>query len=157
MTRARRVRSLIAVRRVRRADLPRVIAIDAAVTRLSKPDYWRAVLRRYGAVDDDARQFLVATRDGEVVGYVIGEIRDWEFGAPPCGWVFAISVEPAARQAGIGTRLLEAIGAGFRRRGVRKLRTVLSRDNTLILSFFRSQGMTAGSMMPLEMDLPDRP
>ena len=37
--------------------------------------------------------------------------------------------------------------------GVRKLRTMLSRDNTLILSFFRSQGMMAGPFIPLEMDL----
>jgi hypothetical protein len=30
---------------------------------------------------------------------------------------------------------------------------MLSSDNTLILSFFRSQGMMAGSLIPLEMDL----
>lgn len=143
------------MRRVRRTDLEHVIGIDAAVTRLPKPDYWRSVFRRYGAVEDDARQFLVATVDGQVVGFVIGEIRDWEFGSPPCGWVFAISVDPRARLAGVGTRLLEAISQGFRRKGVTKLRTMLSRDNTLILSFFRSQGMTAGSLLPLEMDLPD--
>ena len=41
----------------------------------------------------------------------------------------------------------------FRRAGVRTVRTMLSRDNTLILSFFRSQGMMAGPFIPLEMDL----
>jgi hypothetical protein len=30
---------------------------------------------------------------------------------------------------------------------------MLSRDNKLILSFFRSQGMMAGPFIPLEMDL----
>ena len=30
---------------------------------------------------------------------------------------------------------------------------MLARDNTLILSFFRSQGMMAGPLIPLEMDL----
>ena len=144
----------VAVRRARRPDLARVIEIDAAVTRLPKPDYWRSLFRRYAVADDDARQFLVATADGRVVGYVIGEVRDWEFGSPPCGWVFAISVDPAARLGGVGTQLLDAISQGFRREGVTKLRTMLSRDNTLILSFFRSQGMTAGSLLPLEMDLP---
>ena len=143
----------VAVRPVRRADLDRVIAIDAIVTGLRKQDYWRAIYRRYGTGADDARHFLVAEADGRVVGFVIGEVRDWEFGSPPCGWVFAISVDPSARLAGVGTRLLEAISDGFRRKGVTKLRTLLSRDNTLILSFFRSQGMTAGSLLPLEMDL----
>ena len=58
-----------------------------------------------------------------------------------------------ARLDGIGTRLLEAISAVFRRAGVTKLRTLLARDNTLILSFFRSQGMMAGPLIALEMDL----
>jgi ribosomal protein S18 acetylase RimI-like enzyme len=150
-----RVGATIDVRPVRRADLAQVIDLDATVTGLRKDDYWRALYRRYGGVDDDASQFLVAEVDRRIAGFVIGEVRDWEFGSPPCGWVFAISVDPAARLAGVGTRLLGAISAGFRRRGVRKLRTMLSRDNTLILSFFRSQGMTAGSLLPLEMDLAD--
>jgi hypothetical protein len=36
---------------------------------------------------------------------------------------------------------------------VRKVRTMLASDNTLILSFFRSQGMMAGRFIPLEMEL----
>ncbi len=143
----------VAVRPVRREDLERVIALDAAVTGIAKRSYWRSVYERYGKAGTAPRQFLVADRDGEVAGFVIGEVRDWEFGSPPCGWVFAIDVEPGARQEGVGTRLLDAICANFRRAGVRKVRTMLSRDNTLILSFFRSQGMMAGPFIPLEMDL----
>jgi len=109
--------------------------------------------RRYGSGEDGERHFLVARAHGRVVGFVIGEVRDWEFGSPPCGWVFAIDVDPQARLGGIGTRLLEAISERFRRVGVRKLRTMLARDNTLILSFFRSQGMMAGPLVSLEMDL----
>jgi ribosomal protein S18 acetylase RimI-like enzyme len=67
--------------------------------------------------------------------------------------VFAIDIDPEVRQAGIGTRLLSALSTSLRRTGVRKLRTLLSRENTLILSFFRSQGMRAAPMIPLEMDL----
>jgi len=147
-------RTDLAIRPVRRADLEAVIAIDTQVTGLEKRDYWRSVYRRYGeAASPPGAQFLVAETQGEVVGFVIGEVRDWEFGAPPCGWVFAIDVRPDARQAGVGTRLLQSICAGFRRAGVRKLRTMLASDNTLILSFFRSQGMMAGRFIPLEMDL----
>jgi ribosomal protein S18 acetylase RimI-like enzyme len=143
----------VIVRPVRRADLDQVIAIDAAATGIEKQNYWRSIYRRYGVARDHPRQFLVAAAGGEVLGYVIGEVRDWEFGEPPCGWVFALHVDPRARLAGIGTRLLQALSATFRRAGVRKMRTLLSRENTLILSFFRSQGMTAGSLIPLEMDL----
>jgi GNAT superfamily N-acetyltransferase len=143
----------LAIRPVRRGDLDQVIAIDATVTGLEKRNYWESIYRRYGTSGRSEPQFLVALAQGRVVGFVIGEVRDWEFGSPPCGWVFAIDVDPQARLGGIGTRLLEAIAAGFRRAGVRKLRTMLARDDTLILSFFRSQGMMAGSLISLEMDL----
>jgi ribosomal protein S18 acetylase RimI-like enzyme len=141
------------IRPVRHADLEPIIALDAEVTGIEKRAYWASVFRRYGAAGESERQFLVADAGGSVVGFVIGEVRDWEFGSPPCGWVFAIDVRPDARQSGTGARLLQAICAGFRRAGVRKVRTMLSRDNTLILSFFRSQGMMAGPFIPLEMDL----
>ncbi len=143
----------IVVRPVRRADLDQVIAIDATVTGLEKRKYWASVFRRYAAGGRTEPQFLVALAQERVVGFVIGEVRDWEFGSPPCGWVFAIDVAPQARLGGVGSRLLEAISASFRRAGVRKLRTMLARDNTLILSFFRSHGMMAGPLISLEMDL----
>jgi ribosomal protein S18 acetylase RimI-like enzyme len=143
----------VVVRPARRGDLPQIIAIDATVTGLEKRNYWRSIYRRYADSRHVERQFLVAQAGERVVGFVIGEVRDWEFGSPPCGWVFAIDVKPEARQSGIGTRLLAAICGGFQRAGVRKVRTMLGRDNTLILSFFRSQGMMAGPFIPLEMDL----
>jgi GNAT superfamily N-acetyltransferase len=143
----------VTVRPARRGDLEAVVAIDASVTGLEKARYWRTVYQRYAATAEAGRQFLVADAGGRVIGFVIGEVRDWEFGSPPCGWVFAIDVQPDARLAGVGTRLLESICAAFRRAGVRTVRTMLSRDNTLILSFFRSQGMMAGPFIPLEMDL----
>jgi len=144
----------VTVRAVRRADLDEVIAIDATVTGIEKRSYWQRVYRRYGvSARGEQRWFLVALAEGRVAGFLIGEVRDWEFGSPPCGWVFAIDIDPQVRQAGIGTRLLSALSTSLRRTGVRKLRTLLSRENTLILSFFRSQGMTAAPMIPLEMDI----
>ena len=141
------------VRNVQAADLDQVAAIDLEITRLPKPGYWAGIHLRYGGGRRQQRFFLVAEAAGRIEGFVIGEVRDWEFGSPPCGWVFAISVRPKARLAGIGSRLLEAICAGFRRQGVTKVRTLLSRDNPLILSFFRSQGLTAAPFIPLELDL----
>ena len=143
----------VAIRPVRQSDLAEVVAIDATVTGLEKKSYWRSIYERYGSGGVSGRQFLVADAGGRVVGFIIGEVRDWEFGSKPCGWVFAIDVRPEARQAGVGSKLLDAICAAFRRAGVRTVRTMLARDNTLILSFFRSQGMMAGPFIPLEMEI----
>ena len=145
--------SALSIRPVRRGDLNAVIEMDAMVTGLEKRDYWSSLYRRYADAVATGRHFLVATVNDKVVGFVIGEVRDWEFGSPPCGWVFAIDVRPDARLSGTATELLHAICQGFRKAGVSKVRTLLSRDNTLILSFFRSQGMMIGPFIPLEMDL----
>jgi ribosomal protein S18 acetylase RimI-like enzyme len=136
------------IRAARRADLVQVIEIDALITGLRKPAYWTSVMKRYGG-----RYFLVFQDQDMIQGYVVGEIRDWEFGAPPCGWVFGIGVRPQARLAGIGTRLLEALCERFRRSGVDTVRTLLARDNALVLAFFRSQGMMAAPFMALEKRL----
>jgi GNAT superfamily N-acetyltransferase len=143
----------LAIRPVEAAALDAVIALDAAVTGLAKPDYWYELFHRYGTRGRQQRFFLVAAAGGEIQGFVLGEVRDWEFGSPPCGWVFGINVRQDARLDGTGTRLLEAIVAAFRRAGVTKVRTLLARDNTLVLSFFRSQGMMAAPFIPLELDL----
>jgi N-acetylglutamate synthase-like GNAT family acetyltransferase len=111
------------------------------------------LFHRYGASYTRQRLFLVAESDGAIQGFIIGEVRDWEFGSPPCGWVFGINVRPNSRQGGLGTRLLEAICEGFRHAGVNKVRTLTAREDALVLSFFRSQGMMAAPVIPLEKDL----
>jgi len=145
-------RRTLRIRGAGRRDLPQVVRNDARVTGLAKPAYWASILRRYGQAGP-RRRFLVAESGGRVQGYVVGEVRDWEFGSPPCGWVFAIGVRPEAREAGVATALLQALAAGFRKLGVTKLRTLIARDNRLVLSFFRSQGMMAAPVIPLEKEI----
>jgi len=90
---------------------------------------------------------------GGVAGFVIGEVRDWEFGSPPCGWIFGFDVDPEFRERGIGSMLFDALTTFFRSSGVNTVRTMLRRDDNLIMSFFRSQGLTAGPFIELEKNL----
>ncbi len=136
------------IRASRKADLAQIVEIDALITGLRKPGYWTAVMKRYGG-----RYFLVFEEKKSIQGYVVGDIRDWEFGAPPCGWVFGLGVRPQSRLAGIGAGLLEALCERFRRSGVDTVRTLLARDNALVLAFFRSQGMMAAPFIALEKRL----
>jgi len=145
-------RPRLRVRSARPADLAEVIAIDERATGLAKPEYWAGILRRYGR-RGARRRFLVAEAGARIVGYIVGEVRDWEFGSPPCGWVFGLGVRPDVREAGIGAAMLAAITAAFRRLGVATVRTLIARDNQLVLSFFRSQGMMAAPVIPLEKDI----
>jgi len=152
------VRNSHLVRRVQAADIPRIIALDERVTGLAKPDYWHDVFERYGKRRLNERMFLVAERSGAdtlppILGFVLGEVRAWEFGSAPCGWVVALSVEPRARLRGTGQALLDALSNEFKKAGVSKMRTMVARDNRLHLLFFRGEGMMAGPYIQLEKEL----
>jgi ribosomal protein S18 acetylase RimI-like enzyme len=156
--RAAKPDTAVRVRRVQAADIPHVIGLDTRVTKLAKAEYWNDVFVRYGKRRLHERFFLVAESrvdkaDARVLGFIIGEIRAWEFGSTPCGWVFALSVEPEARLQSVATDLFAAISSEFKKAGVSKMRTMVARDARLPMLFFRSEGMMAGPYIQLEKDL----
>lgn len=132
------------------SDLSSLVALDEEVTGIAKRKYWKEAFARYGPHGEADRFFFVAERKNRIEGFIVGEVRAWEFGEPPCGWVFVVQVRPGTRLNGLGTRLFEALCNAFRSAGVKKIRTIMARDNHLVLSFFRSQGMMAGPFIELE-------
>lgn len=133
------------------ADIPQIIEIDAEITRIAKPELWYSYYAPAGR--SQPRWFLVAHEGERVAGYILGEVRAWEFGSPPCGWIFAIGVSPDQRIGGIGTRLLDAMIERFRPTGVKTIRTMLHIDEHVLMSFFRSQGLAAGPFIQLEASI----
>ena len=150
--------STVNIRDAVAGDIQTIIRLDEIHTGLAKPDYWQEMFTLYVSEAHFGRFFLVADVSGAAAGFIVGEIRTWEFGSPPCGWVFAVNVSPDCREGGIGSGLLEAICQRFRDCGVGTVRTMISRNDPLNLAFFRSQGLTAGPYIELEKSLdPDGP
>jgi GNAT superfamily N-acetyltransferase len=88
-------------------DLPQVIDIDHRVTGIAKPEFWDDIFERYGNGGSGAFLSRGGARGGRrLVGFVVGEVRAWEFGSEPCGWLFAMSVDPKARQQHVGEQLV---------------------------------------------------
>lgn len=144
------------VRPARQGDIAAVTALDARITSLGKGPHWQELFDRGSKLRQAGQFFLVAIAAGEaaqLLGFIVGEIRAWEFGSAPCGWVYALSVDPDARQLGVGEGLLDAIAGEFRRAGVNKMRTMVAKDNPLPMLFFRAEGMMAGPYIQLEKDL----
>jgi len=140
------------IREAEAKDIPAVIGLDTRITGISKPDYWTDMFERYGMRPN--RFFLVAMGEGEkLAGFIIGEVRAWEFGSAPSGWVFALGVDSEVRLNKIGTRLFEAICRRLAECGVDTVRTMLARDDELNMVFFRSLGMMGGPFIQLEMPL----
>ena len=134
-------------------DFFTVIELDLDGVTEDKPIYWRGIFDRYVKAGKDGGYFLVAEAGGEVIGFIVGEIRAWEFGSPPCGWVFALSVSPKSREMGIGQLMLREICQRLKKAGVTTVRTMVDHENKLTLSFFRSQGMRTGRYIELEKQL----
>jgi GNAT superfamily N-acetyltransferase len=137
------------------ADLDAVVALDAAITGTEKAGYWQDMLERFTLKKPRSnRYFLVGkSPDDKLVGFIIGEIRAWEFGSPPCGWVIALNVTADRREQGIGAMLFDALCAEMKRDGVTTIRTMVLASDKANLSFFRGEGLAAGPYIELERQL----
>ena len=140
------------IREAIKEDLFKVIELDEKNTGLTKPHYWEQLFIRFGKKEEKIF-FLVGEKEESFVGFIIGEIRAWEFGSPPCGWIFALGVEPDYRTLGVGTHLFNSLCKRFKEKRILKIRTMLARSDHLNMSFFRSQGMHAGPFIQLETNL----
>ncbi|MCB1541405.1 MAG: GNAT family N-acetyltransferase [Rhodoblastus sp.] len=149
----RNEKATIAIRRAKPDDAPAVVALDQATTGQTKPDYWRDMIAQFSGAQADRRAFLVAESGERLVGFISGEIRAFEFGAEPRGWVFAVAVDPTLRVKNVGTRLFDELCAIFQKAGVDKVSTLIERDSELVLAFFRSQGMLFGRYIQMEKDI----
>ena len=134
-------------------DLPAIVALDEATTSQSKPEYWRDMLAQFSGGKTNQRAFLVAELKDRVVGFITGEVRAFEFGAEPFGWVFSVAVDPEIRVNNVGTRLFDEICRIFQQAGVEKVSTLIERDSDLVLAFFRSQGMIFGRYIQMEKEI----
>jgi ribosomal protein S18 acetylase RimI-like enzyme len=144
------------VRDLRREDLDDVVRIDALHTAERKPDYWSRVFRDFLDARTPGLVGLVAEHRGRLIGYLVGDVRAFEFGSEPCGWVFAVGVDPRETRRGVASALLDEAGQRFRRAGVTRARTMVRRDDVGVLSFFRANGFSGGSFVQLEKRLEGR-
>jgi ribosomal protein S18 acetylase RimI-like enzyme len=138
------------------ADVEAISALDLRETGIAKHAHWRELIERHARPRAVDRFFLVAVSTdspARLIGFIVGEMRAWEFGSEPCGWVYAIGVDPDTRLQRVGEALLEAITVEFRAAGITKMRTMVARDNRLPMLFFRGEGMMAGPYIQLEKDL----
>jgi len=143
------------IRNARPEDFNDVLALDFDSIKEEKQAYWRGIFDRYASNNNDGGFFLVAEAGCGVIGFIVGEIRAWEFGSPPCGWVFALSVSPEQRELGVGQQMLDEMCQRMKQAGVTTMRTMVDRESKLTLSFFRSQGLRTGRYIELEKSLDD--
>lgn len=142
------------IRDLEPGDLEAVARIDAEHTGRVGGESWERLFGRFLDGDRaDTAVGLAAEEDGAVVGYLLGEIRAFEFGSDACGWVFAVGVESHHLRARVASRLLAEAARRFAAAGITTMRTMVRRNDVPLQSFFRSAGFVGGSFVQLETEI----
>ncbi|HEU5288190.1 MAG TPA: GNAT family N-acetyltransferase [Candidatus Limnocylindria bacterium] len=142
----------VKIRAVTELDIESICKIDERITGKYRPDVWEDRVIYYIRRDPDSSQ--VAELDGTVVGFMLGEVRGGEFGLEePTGWVEFFGVDPKARGTGVGRSLVEALFAGFKRRGAHVARTMVANADKDIDAFIRRMGFAPAPVTALEKRL----
>ncbi len=145
--------SAVHVRVLDTVDIGDVVAIDEKIGGEYRPDVWEDRILYYLRRDPDAA--LVAEVDGEVAGFMLGEVRSGEFGLEEAtGWIEVIGVDPDSRGQAVGRHLAEAMFDHFKTCGAGTVRTLVDEEMESIAAFFTSVGFEPEPLRPFVKRLP---
>jgi GNAT superfamily N-acetyltransferase/biotin operon repressor len=97
---------------------------------------------------------LGAEIDGKLAGFIFGEVKIWEFGrGERTGWIKVLGVDQELQGMGVGYKLGETLLDHFKKKNVRKVRTLVDWYEGDLISYFKSLGFNMLSMMPLEKEI----
>lgn len=97
---------------------------------------------------------LGAEIDGNLGGFIFGEIKLWEFGrGEKTGWIKVLGVDTEFQGMGVGHKLGENLLSHFRKLEVKRVRTLVDWYEGDLISYFKSLGFDMLSMLPLEKEI----
>jgi mycothiol synthase len=102
----------------------------------------RGLLERMAESWFDPAGFLVAERDGEIVGYHWTKVHKDSRRRPACGEVYVIGVDPSTQGSGLGRALLIGGLDHLRRRGLTEVVLYVEADNQGAVRLYERHGFT---------------
>lgn len=140
--------SSIHVRTANELDLDAITNIDERITGQYRPDVWERRLTYF--LRRDPLSPLVAEVGGQVVGFMLGELKAGEFGLDETtGWVEVLGVDPTSRGLGVGQTLANGMFGYFKQNGAVAVRTLVDTERVDLLGFFASVGFEPAPLKPL--------
>lgn len=141
----------IVIRELTESDIPGILAIDRKITGKDSADYWRE--KALGYLKQGGPACLVAEFNGRLAGFILGEIRGWEFGVPLTGWLAIVGVDPSCQRKGVGRKLVESLCQRLKEAGVGTVRTMVDWNTGDLISYFMASGFRRGEYIILERKL----
>ena len=144
----------VRVRPLKASDLAAVSQIERRITGSRRTGTLARNLRKRLAQPDRGSCLAAVEGDHRVVGFIVGEIRPWEFGEErEVGWILVVGVDPDHQGKGVGGMLGASLLRHFRAKGVRRAKTLAEWDAGDVIAYFRTLGFARGSAVALEADL----
>lgn len=138
----------VAVRRMRTQDADDVLRINERITGRPHEAQWESRIIEH--VSGNPLGCLVAEAGGRIVGFILGDIRGWEFGIPKTGWIEIVGVEPDFQGKGVARILIEKLHVYFRNHNVERVMTMVNWNDGGLVSFFRAVGFERSEFIILE-------
>ena len=148
--------SAIKIRLMKADDFDAVVGIDEKVLKVSRLGYYEMKFDKLFKSKEFLPTSLVAEqKDGTVVGFVMGELYMGEYGISQDGaTIDTIGVDPDYQKKGIGEQLMNEFMDHLRDLGVKKVNTLVDRNDTKLINFFdANQFSPAKSIINLERSL----
>jgi len=140
------------IRTLKKDDLNAIVEIDEKVLGENRRNYWEGKLELMNRKSSQVS--LVVEMNGEVVGFILGDISGWEFGVPETiGWIDTIGVDPGYQKKGLAKALTHELRKNLKALGVKTIYTLVSWNDWDLLQFFHAVGFTRGDMINLELKI----
>jgi ribosomal protein S18 acetylase RimI-like enzyme len=130
----------ISIRPLARLDLDAVVAIDAAIERRPRRDYFERRLR--AALNEPSLHAQFAASDAHgLAGYILARVLEGEFGESERALrLEVVGARTDLQGHGVGSRLIDALAAWGRRHGITRIRTVAAWNDHRMLAWLDRQG-----------------
>jgi ribosomal protein S18 acetylase RimI-like enzyme len=141
----------IKIRKIGIEDVPEIVAIQESILQKKVSRRWIQMVENHLKKQEGIG--FVASKDGQLVGFIIGQIKGEGFGLEQSGWIEVVGVHPRQMGVGIGRALAEKLFQFFKKEGIRDIHTVVRWDAGDMLSFFKAIGFDRSPFMNLRKHL----
>jgi ribosomal protein S18 acetylase RimI-like enzyme len=141
----------IKIRKIGIEDVPEIVAIQESILQKKVSRRWIQMVENHLKKQEGIG--FVASKDGQVVGFIIGQIKGEGFGLEQSGWIEVVGVHPRQMGVGIGRALAEKLFQFFKKEGIRDIHTAVRWDAGDMLSFFKAIGFDRSPFINLRKHL----
>ncbi len=145
-------KSATRIRPVNELDIGAITKIDERISGQYRPEIWERRVMYYLRRDPDGSK--VVEVDGKVVGFMLGDVREGEFGIEQAsGWIERFGIDPDYRGRDLGKLMFDAIRRHFAEAGATTVRTLVDRNEPNVAGFLKALGFAPSPLEALEIQL----